>query len=202
MQKKSIFFILITIFISTSNLFPITGDEAVKKFRDRMFGIKTMTGIISWTYPTGESYTGSFKYLAPGKIYIKLSSHGGKLIVSDGKKLYVYDAGSNVCGVQDLDTGNSGGIAALITDYMGIVTSKGNKGHTLKLKNPEKNYPEIVLLVDSTYMLQRAVVTKKDGESIKFVLSNVDTKASVVRSIFEFNVPANAQVVKNPLNVR
>ena len=42
----------------------------------------------------------------------------------------------------------------------------------------------------------------KDGKGINFVLSEVDTKASVVRSIFEFSVPANAQVVKNPMNVR
>ena len=201
MKRKIILITLILISLCDYS-FAITGDEALSSFRGRMNSIGKLTGIISWSYSSGETYTGSFKYMSPGKIYIKFSNPSGKIIVSNGRSLWVYSPGSNICGVQDLGGGGSGGIAALTSGYLAIVTASGPGGYTLKLKNNEKSYSEIILMLDSTFFLKKAVLKSKDGGSYNFSISNVSASAPVIPSIFDFNVPSSAQVVKNPLNIK
>jgi outer membrane lipoprotein-sorting protein len=202
-MKQIIQILTITILVfATLPLYAITGEEALARFQQRMHGIGRMTGIISWTSHSGMTYTGTFKYMSPGKIYVKFSSPGGKVVVSNGKRLWVYDSGSNICGVQDLGRSGSGGIASMVNGYMAIVVSQGSGGYTLKLKNSERTYSEITLYLDGSFMLKRAVLKTPEGEGFSIVLRNVDTTAGVVSSMFNFNVPANSQVIKNPLNIR
>jgi len=201
-MKRRIFLVAI-IFISLYEYsFAITGDEALSSFRNRMNSIGKLTGIISWSHSSGETYTGSFKYMSPGKIYIKFSSPSGKVIVSNGKSLWVYSSGSNICGVQDLGGGGSGGIAALTSGYLAIVTAQGPGGYTIKLKNNDRSFSEIILIVDSTFFLRKVMLKSKDGGTYNFSISNVNSSAAVIPSIFDFNVPSNSQVVKNPLNIK
>ncbi len=200
-MKKRVFVITIMLLSLCDYSFALTGDEALSSFRGRMNSIGKLTGIISWSLPSGETYTGSFKYMSPGKIYIKFSSPAGKIIVSNGKSLWVYAPGSNICGVQDLGGGGSGGISALTTGYFAIVTAQGPGGYTIKLKNNDKSYSEIILMVDSTFFLKKAILKSKEG-SYSFSISNVSASAAVIPSIFDFNVPSNSQVVKNPLNIK
>ena len=196
--------ILITIFFIgiCSDSFAITGDEALANFRGRMSRISKLTGNVAWSNSTGESFSGSFKYLSPDKIYVKFSNPAGKIIVSNGKSLWVYSPGSNICGVQELGGGNSGGISAFISGYTGIVTASGPGGYTLKLRNYENFISEIIVVVDTSFFLKRVTMTKKTGASYSFMLSNISTEAAVIPSIFDFNVPASAQIVKNPLNIK
>ncbi len=181
--------------------FAINGEEALARFKGRMQSIEKMTGNISWS-TSGSNLTGNFKYLSPGKIYVKFSSPSNKIVVANGRKLWIYDPGSSICGIQDLAGNGSGGIASLVNDYLAIVTAQGSGGYTLKLKNSNKTYSEIVLILDSTFMLKKATLKSKDGESMTFSLSNVDTSASVMKNLFDYSVPANTQVVKNPLNIK
>jgi len=180
----------------------MTGDEALKKFQGRMYGITTMAGNISWMYHSGQSYSGSFKYMAPGKIHVKFTSPSGRILATNGRRLWVYDSSSNICGVQDVGQGGSGGIAGLVNGYLAILTSQGPSGYTLKLKNPEKTYSEITLVLDGSFMLKKAVLGGKEGDGLTVTLSNVRTGVSMIPGMFDFSVPSNAQVVKNPLNVK
>jgi outer membrane lipoprotein-sorting protein len=203
MRKKSrISFIVVFIMLITHSLYAITGDEALNKFRARMSSIGKLTGIISWSGPEGETYTGAFKYMSPGKIYVKFSNPGGKTVVSNGRTLWVYSAGSNMCGVQDLAGGGSGGISALTSGYMAIVTAEGPGGYTIKLKGNGKTFPEIILMVDSTFFLRKAILKTQKGGVYNFSLSNVSSTDAIIPSIFDFNVPSSAQIVKNPLNIK
>jgi len=200
---KRVIFIITILFVSICDYsFALTGDEALASFRGRMSSVGKLTGIIAWSHSSGESYTGSFKYMSPGKIFIKFSNPSGKTIVSNGKSLWVYSPGSNICGVQDLGGGGSGGIAALTSGYFAIVTAQGPGGYTIKLKSSDRSFSEIILMVDSTFFLKKAVLKSKDGGSYNFSISNINSDASVIPSIFDFNVPSNAQVVKNPLNIK
>ncbi len=201
-MKRRVFIITIILLSLCDYSFALTGDEALANFRGRMNSIGKLTGIISWSLPSGETYTGSFKYMSPGKIYIKFSSPSGKIIVSNGKSLWVYSPGSNICGVQDLGGGGSGGISALTSGYFAILTAQGPGGYTIKLKNNDKSYSEIILMVDSTFFLKKAILKSKDGGSYNFSISNISANAAVIPSIFDFNVPSNSQVVKNPLNIK
>lgn len=197
---KSILTTMILLIASQS--FAITGDAALAKFQQRMYSIGKLTGIISWSTGSGMTYTGSFKYLNPGKIYVKFSSPAGKTIVSNGKKLWIYSPANNIVGVQDLGFGGSGGIASLTKGYFAIVTSQGSGGYTIKLKNNEKTYSEILLMLDSTFFLKKAIFKTSNGTAFNFSISNISFSAAVVPTIFSFDVPASAQVVKNPLNIQ
>lgn len=202
MKKVSILTICLACVLQVSDLSAITGSEALAKFQGRMYSAGRMTGIIQWSFNSGPPYTGSFKYLAPNKIYIKFSSPQGKVLVANGRKLWIYDPGNNVCAVQDLGGGGSGGIAGMVKGYMGIVTSQGSGGYTLKLKNSDRTYSEIMLWLDSSFFLKKAVLKNQKGDALKVTLSNVSFSTSVMKSLFDFNVPANTQVIKNPLQVR
>jgi len=201
-MKRRFFVVAAIVILSQVNLSALTGDEALNSFRNRMNSIGKLTGVISWAEPSGETYTGSFKYMSPGKIYIKFSNPSGKVIVANGKNLWVYTPGNNICGVQDLGGGGSGGIAALTTGYYAIVTSQGPGGYTIKLKSNDKSFSEIILMVDSTFFIKKAILKSKDGGSYNFSISNTSTTTAVIPSIFDFNVPSNSQVVKNPLNIK
>jgi outer membrane lipoprotein-sorting protein len=98
MKKLSAFVVaVLTIVIIHPVSYAITGDEALAQFRGRMNSAGKITGIISWSHSGGETYTGAFKYMSPGKIYVKFSSPSGKTIVSNGKSLWIYSSGSNIC---------------------------------------------------------------------------------------------------------
>jgi len=205
-MKKAVFLTISTFsvicLLITVDLSAITGSDALAKFQGRMYSAGRMTGIIQWSTNGGPPYTGSFKYLAPNKIYIKFSSPSGKTLVANGRKLWVYDPGNNVCAVQDLGGGGSGGFGGLVSGYMGIVTSQGSGGYTLKLKNSDRTYSEIMLFLDSSFFLRKAVLKNQKGDTLNVSLSNVSFSTSVPKSLFDFNVPANTQVIKNPLQVR
>lgn len=194
--------IIFLILLSSAALFAISGDEAVEKFRARMLRVGKLTGVISWTSLEGQTYSGSFKYLAPDKVYVKFTSPTEKVLVSNGKTLWIYSPGTNMCGIQELARGTtSGGIAGLVVGYNGIAA--GNEsGYTIKLKSDEKQYREIILSVDGTYMLKGAIFKREDGRIISFSLSDVSGKADVRESIFNFKVPKGVQIVKNPMNIR
>jgi len=195
-------FTIFSILLFCQASFALTGDEAMAQFRGRMGSIGKLTGIISWSHSSGETYTGAFKFMSPGKIYVKFSSPPGKVIVSNGKSLWIYSSANNICGVQDLAGGGSGGIAALTSGYFAIVTAQGPGGYTIKLKNNDREFSEIVLMVDSSFFLKKAIIKAKDGGTYNFSISNVSASAAVIPSIFDFNVPSSALVVKNPLNIK
>jgi outer membrane lipoprotein-sorting protein len=201
MKAFRVIFAGFIIFFATA-IFPLPGDEAVEKFRSRMLRLKKLTGVISWTSIDGQTYSGGFKYMAPDRIYVKFTSPTEKLLISNGKTLWIYSPGSRMCGIQELEKGTtSGGIAGLVTGYDGIA-SGGDYGYVIKLKSDEKQYKEIILSVDATFLLKGAIFKRDDGRIMSFSISDVSTGADVRPSLFEFTVPGGVQIVKNPLNMR
>jgi len=180
----------------------LPADEAIEKFRSRMLRLPRLTGVISWTSFDGQTYSGSFKYLAPDKIYVKFTSPVEKILVSNGRSLWIYTPNTNMCGVQELAKGTtSGGIAGMVVGYTGIA-SESDYGYIIKLKNDEKNYREIILSVDRTYLLKGAIFKRDDGRIMSFSISDATTKIEVRPSIFEFKIPKGVQIVRNPMNIR
>jgi len=199
-MKRGIYLIVMALFLVSAG-YALTGEEAISKFRNRMRSIKTMSGNISWTHSSGEMYSGSFKYMAPGKIHVTLDSPSGKTIVSNGNTLWVYDVANNICGIQDLGNPGSGGIIGMISGYMGIATPSSS-GYTIKLRNDEKYYTDIILLVDSSFLLRRALLKTGTDKTIMIFLSGVRTGVTFNPGIFTFRVPDDAQIVNTPFNIR
>jgi outer membrane lipoprotein-sorting protein len=187
--------------IAQGSLSAVTGEEAVEKFKSRFYSISTMKGVISLTFSSGEMFTGSFKYMSPGKFQIKFSTPAGKIITTNGKKLWVYDANDNVCGVQDAG-GLSGGVAGFINGYMAIANPSGAADTIIKLKSSDHTYRDVTILVDGNFMVKKVMFRRDNGDGFTATLSNIVLNESMSPGSFDYNVPANAQVVKNPLNVR
>jgi outer membrane lipoprotein-sorting protein len=201
MKKPKVLFVIVSLFYA-SLLFSMTGEEAVEKFRARMLRVEKLTGVISWTSLDGQTYSGSFKYMAPDKIYVKFTSPTEKVLVSNGKTLWIYTPGTNMCGIQELSKGTtSGGIAGLVTGYNGIA-SGDEAGYIIKLKDDEKQFREIMLSVDGSFLLKGAIFKREDGRIISFSISDVSTKVEVNQSMFNFKVPKGVHLVKNPMNIR
>ncbi|MCX7677680.1 MAG: hypothetical protein N2316_00525 [Spirochaetes bacterium] len=201
-RKKIIGYVCVAFMgVIASEAFSITGEEALAKFRARMESISTMRGTISWTDESGFMYTGNFKYMAPNKIYVKFISPSGKIIAANGRKLYVYNASTNICGIQDLGGGGSGGISALVSGYMAIAFG-GPSGYTIKLSSNEKHYTNITLVTDGNFLLKKAILKTKTGGGTTISLSGIIIGEGISPGIFDFNVPPGAQVVNNPLNIR
>jgi outer membrane lipoprotein-sorting protein len=196
MKRRIIYLFLITVFPLTTDLYSLTGEEAVARFKSRMNGIGTMTGTISWSHSSGLMYSGDFKYMAPGKIYVTFSRPPGKYIISNGRTLWVYNSESKVCNIQDLAGGVSGGIAGMVRGYNAIAT-QSKTGYTIKLRNNEKRFTDITILVDSSFLLRRAMLKTAIGETLIVHLSNVVTGINIRPDIFDFHIPENVQVIKN-----
>jgi outer membrane lipoprotein-sorting protein len=200
-QIKYILALILFIFIFQNNIYSITGSEAVTKLTERLKSTSTMEGIISISYASGITHSGIFKFKSPGHFNIKFSNPAGKQIISDSKKLWIYDESSRVCGVQDLSKSYSGGLASLIKGYFAVVNETGNK-ILIKLKSNNKYYSEINILVDKSYIIKKVVFKKEDGNGFSIILSNVKIGKAIHGNVFSFDVPANAQLIKNPLNIR
>lgn len=201
MKRCAMIVVLLASISAAGEVLALTGEEAVAKFNNRMLSIGSMTGVVSWITTGGNSYTGTFQYLAPDKIYVKFSNPSGKIIASNGKTLWVYNPYSSVCGIQDLAKGGSGGLSGIISGYRSIATETPG-GVTILLKHSERPFSEINLYLDQTYFLKRAVLRTSDGATFSLALSNVKTGLNLVPSIFSFRVPHDAQTVKNPLNMK
>ncbi len=191
----------IALMLILTPVFAISGDEAVSKFKARMNSLTTLEGVISITYSTGALQSGSFKYMAPGKIYVKFNNPAGKTIVSNGKKLWIYDASTQICGVQELGGGGSGGIASLVNGYYAIATPRGSDT-IIKLKASNRTYSDLTLLVDSNFTLKNASFRDAAGNGFSVSLSGLRIGENMHAGLFDFDVPSNAQLVKDPLNIR
>ncbi|HPB80479.1 MAG TPA: outer membrane lipoprotein carrier protein LolA [Spirochaetota bacterium] len=203
-MKKTIILSALTIIALcsvTAYLYAMTGDEALQRFQGRMGSISTMRGTISWTDTSGFMYTGNFKFMAPGRIFVKFSSPSGKILASNGRKLWVYSPSSNICGIQDLGRGRSGGIAGVVSGYSAILLG-GGSGYTIKLKNNDRHYSSITLVVDSTFLLKKAIMKTKDGGGMTISLAGVVVGEGMSPGIFDFSPPVSAQTVNNPLNIK
>ena len=61
---------------------------------------------------------------------------------------------------------------------------------------------EIILSVDTTFLLKGAIFKRDDGKIMSFSISDVSTKADVSPKLFNFKVPKGAKVVNNPGSMR
>jgi len=201
-MKRYIVHVIACVLVLSSSAFALTGEEAVRGMQQRLSAVSRISGVISITYATGETMTGSFVYARPNKLHIKFSNPSGKEVVTNGRKLWVYSPSSKICGSQDLDPGLSGGLGAVVNGYPAIMTSQRSDGYTVKLKDDTKHYSEIQLGLSRDFFPEKMVFRTSDGKGFTIILTNINFSPRVIDSFFDFNVPSNCQVVKNPLNIK
>ncbi len=204
MKKTITITTALVLMAAAQGAFPLSADDIAAQFKKKMYSVGKLSGVISYTLRSGRTFSGNFMYMSPGNIHIRFTNPSGKILVANTKKLWLYDPQSKVCAVQQLDeeAGVSGGIVSFLKDYSVILLPESSEGYTLKFKNDEKEYPEITLVLDSSFFIRKGSLKNKEGEGFSFTLSGVNFSPDMVKSVFDFNVPANTQIVKNPFNIR
>lgn len=171
-----------------------------------------------------ESERHGRKTVQRGIIRFKNSDHlvldftqpANQKIVSNGRMMWIYIPSKNVVAEQDLKSdsglfaaGSQSGLNRLFSKYHYRFASKeqpetmkdGSKMYTLELKQRESRsgYREINLFVNENYFITKAEGITSTGKKVSITLTDFRTDVDLPSSLFKFDIPARARVLKNPM---
>jgi len=190
-------------------------DNIKKKFA-KIESYQANFTIVSEKMGKTRQQTGVIKYKANNKICIEFTQPYGQKIVSNGKTMWIYIPSMNVVAEQDLSadagiftSGTKSGLNWLFSKYHYRFDSKdqpaeqddGTKKYTLFLKQKESRsgFRKLKLWVSEQYFIVRARGETTTGNTIDITFSNLKINPTLINSIFKFEMPAHARVIKNPM---
>lgn len=213
------FFSLLTV-VSAQEFEFVTVSDVVRKVKDRFSDVEGYSAnfvIESKKGSSTEVKKGTIQSLKPNMLKIQFRSPKSQLLVSDGETMWIHIPSMNVVAEQDLkgdkstefSTTSYVGLKRLFAKYHYKFDSKdqpalgvdGKKYYTLYLKQKESRsgYKSMKLWVNEDFLITRAVGETSSGKSVSISFSNINTKASLRKGSFKFDIPANARVIKNPM---
>jgi len=166
-------------------------------------------------YTKGTSY-----FKKGGKVNFSFTSPQNDVIISNGKKMWVYIKRLNAVAVQDLKGQDSGkGILTGTFSDAGVITLFNryhysfdsveqpviiNKSRYYKLNLKEKvatgGFSEMKVYVDAeTFFITKIEAEAPAGKKVTLTLSNVQYNVELPNSLFQFNIEDNMKVVENAL---
>ena len=185
--------------------------EIVSKLQKSYESISTISA--SFTQETSskgmkaaQTSKGKVWFKKPGKMRWEYSVPEGDLIVSDGKKIWVFQPDLNQVIEKDIDesatrltTDFLSGIGDITKDFK--VSLAGSEGgyHRLSLvpKEEQPNLKRLTLDVDKTsFVIKKTAVVDHFGNETRVELKDIKTNASVQDKLFKFTLPKGAQVVR------
>jgi outer membrane lipoprotein carrier protein len=140
-----------------------------------------------------------------GKMRWDYSRPEGKVFVSDGKTLYLYTAGDN--RVEKIPVRNTEDMRAPLAfllghldfkrDFKSLQTRAGEGGTWLEAsaKDDHLPYERVEMLVGGSGSIERLKIYGRDGSQTGFVFTNERLNPEVDDKIFQFAIPAGADVV-------
>ena len=160
--------------------------------------------------------SGIIRYKAGNRLCVDFSQPPGQKIVSNGKVMWIYIPSLNVVAEQDLrpeggifSTNTRSGLNWLFSKYHYRFASKdqpekmddGTKRYTLILKQKESRsgFRQLKLWVSERYFIVRAEGETSTGKKIDIRFTDLRTGVNLPNSMFKFDVPSRARVIKNPM---
>jgi outer membrane lipoprotein-sorting protein len=221
---KSLPFLLIT-FLFSLNLNAqkfVHPTDVVKKVKDNFNKLNSYQAefTILTERKDQKKYTkGTAYFKKGGKVNFSFTSPVNDVIVSNGKKMWVYIKRLNAVAVQDLksqdaDKGITGafsdaGVITLFNRYHYSFDSVEqpvlvNKTLYYKLNLKEKvatgGFSEMKVYVDAeTFFITKIEANAPAGKKVTLTLSNVEYDVELPNSLFQFNIEDNMKVVENAL---
>jgi len=188
----------------------------VNDVQGKIKGLYTsFTANFSYSSSSGELYSGKIYYQYPDKLHIQLSD--GRVIATNGKFLWTYNASTRICARQSVKPENGGGLFYFL--QAGYSVHEENGRYIFKGKGD--NLPEVSLKVDDgnlksvQFKSKRRVAPKNTKAANEFddadvagfgddvinvSFSNMVTDTSMKASLFNYKPDPEAQLVENPLN--
>jgi outer membrane lipoprotein carrier protein len=197
----------------------ITVGDVVQKVREKFGKLETYQAsfaIVSQKMGKMKAQSGIIKYKSTDKLVVEFQQPYGQKIVSNGKTMWIYIPSMNVVAEQTLkaDSGiftsnTKSGLTRLFNKYHYRFASKdqpevmadGKKYYTLHLKQKESRsgFRTLQLWISEDYFIVKAKGETSSGKVIEISFSNIQTNVNLPGSIFRFDVPAHARIIKNPM---
>jgi outer membrane lipoprotein carrier protein len=229
LRRKKLFLsllLLITTILLTSDLFAYkifeftTVSDIVKKVRKKFSDMESYQAdfkIVSEKLGNKAYKNGRIIYKATDKMLIEFANPSGQKIVSDGKRLWVYIPSMNVVAEQDMrsdsasifSSATGSGLKRLFTKYHYKFASRnqpekqsdGSMQYTLFLKQRESRsgFRTIKLWISEDFLIKKAVGESSTGKMIEINFTNIKSNFEVSSGVFQFDIPSQAKIIKNPL---
>lgn len=152
----------------------------------------------------------------PGKIKVEYSGESGRVYVSNGKKLWVYDAGDTQVNVYEVNAETIpeealtflGGLGNLRAQFKVSAVSKEEKTHLdigenldwllLIPKNEKSKLDELILGFDKkTHLVNEAFLRNESGNTSHYFFKNVKVNNALADEEFEFKAGKGVKEIKN-----
>lgn len=197
----------------------LTVGDIVRNVRNNFASFDTyQAGFVMTTEGKGQRtrQTGIIRYKAPDKMLAQFSRPSGQKVVSDGRTMWIYLPSLNVVAEQDLEAeggmfsaASRSGLNRLFRRYHYRFASKeqpvtradGSKMYVLELQQKESRagLRQMTLYINEDYFITRAEGNTASGKKIELTFSDIKTGIDMPDGMFEFDVPARARVIKNPM---
>lgn len=229
LKRKNLFLLIVsfvTIIFFISDLFAYkifeftTVSDVVKKVRKKFTEMESYQAdfkIVSEKSGSKAYKNGRITYKAADKMLIEFSNPSGQKIVSDGKRMWVYIPSLNVVAEQDLKSDSASlfsaatgsGLRRLFSKYHYKFASKnqpekqpdGSMQYTLFLKQRESRsgFRTIKLWISEDFLIKKASGESSTGKTIEINFNNIKTNLVLSGGMFQFDIPSQARIIKNPL---
>lgn len=202
---------------ATTDAFQITSVNDVKTLMERAFdSMQDYTARITWVNGNAE-YHGTIRYKKANRFLIEFEEPKDQVIVSNGEFLYIYIPYLRVVIQQSLTeatessilaTTSQAGYAKLFDEYSfsfsgssGLQSFQGTRAYHLKLyqKRARVGFKSMDLWIsEDGYILQSNGVSPS-GIEVSLAFSDIRVNRELPDYIFEFQVPADAQIMRNTI---
>jgi outer membrane lipoprotein-sorting protein len=192
----------------------ISVNDIKQAMSDRFDTIKDYTGDFKWV--NGEShYSGKIRYKKPDKILLVFDDPQDQKIVSNGSELYIYIPYLKVVVQQSLGESTESallastsetGLQKLFDEYAfsfydssSLQPYKGTSAYHLKLsqKTAKVGFKRMDLWVSDEGLILQSNGVSPNGINVSLIFSNVQLNTELPDYIFDFEVPADAQIIRN-----
>lgn len=192
----------------------VSVNDVKKLMSERFNTIEDYTGDFKWV--NGEShYSGKIRYKKPDKILLTFDEPQDQKIIANGTVLYVYIPYLKVVVQQSLSeqtestflaSSSEAGLTRLFEEYaFSFVDSsslqpfKETAAYHLRLsqKTAKVGFKRMDLLVSRDGLILQASGASPNGVNVNLTFSNIVLNSELSDYIFQFEVPADAQIIRN-----
>ena len=192
----------------------VSVNDIKKRMSERFESINDYTADFDWV--NGDvHYFGKIKYKKPDRILLDFEEPADQLIVSNGHLLYIYIPYLKVVVQQlltedtesaILTTTSEAGLSKLFDEYSFsfyntsiLQPFRNTQAYHFRLhqKTPKVGFKEIYLWVSAEGLILQSNGNSPNGRNVSLIFSNIQLNTELPDYIFDFEVPADAQIIRN-----